>query len=177
MTFEGVALRDSSMYNCDHITYRGVKVVNDQTVPNSDGIDPDSTQDVLIERCFFYCGDDAISVKTSGNHFLLQNSERHVIRDCVFLSRASAAKLGNETFADLRDILFENCDVVESTRTLSAMDGGRFENIRFVGIRVESLTTKNRPAGQCICLLFHLRERKVRERPGFGRWGGSTMCW
>ncbi len=178
ITFEGVSLRDPSMYNTlllgsDHITYRGVKVLNDQKVPNTDGIDPDSTQDVLVERSFFYCGDDAISVKTSGAHFILQNSERHIYRDCVFLSTTSAAKLGNETFADFRDILFENCDVVESTRafTLSTMDGGRFENIRFVGIRVESLTTKNRPAGQCIDLLFHLRERKVKDRPGFGRMG------
>lgn len=34
------------------------------TSPNTDGIDPDSSQNVLIERCSISCGDDHIAIKS-----------------------------------------------------------------------------------------------------------------
>lgn len=174
VTVDGVMLRDSALYSAlvlgsDQVTYRGVKVVNDPTVPNTDGLDPDGSRDVLIERCFLACGDDPVAVKTSGNHFLLRSAERITVRGCVLLTNTSAMKLGSESFADIRDVRFEDNDIVEADRaiTLSCMDGGRFERIQFVDNRVERLHFKT----QQRILLAWVRQRTRRERPGWGRTG------
>ena len=145
VTVEGVTLRNSAAWNTHilystHVTFRGVKVVNDRAVSNSDGIDPDSAQDVLIENCFLYAGDDAFAIKTTNNSRLLRNAERITVRGCVILTKKSALKLGTETQAEAqRDIAFTDNDIVEADRAMSlyCSDGARFERIRFERNRVE----------------------------------------
>ena len=146
VTVEGVVLRNPAAWNThvlysDHVSFRNVKIVNDRTVKNTDGINPDASQDVLIERCFFYCGDDTVAVKTSGNRGLLRNAERITVRGCIMLTKKSAMKLGTESFAEYqRDVTFEDNDVVEADRAMSlyCSDGAKFENIRWLNNRVES---------------------------------------
>lgn len=46
----------------ENSTRRGVTVDTDG--PNSDGIDPDSCRDVLIENCTFSTGDDCVMLKS-----------------------------------------------------------------------------------------------------------------
>jgi len=53
VVFENVELRDPAFFNTnilmsDHVTYRGVKIINDPSVPNTDGFDPDSFEPDLI---------------------------------------------------------------------------------------------------------------------------------
>lgn len=147
ITFDRVTLLDSPMYNVhllasDHITLRRVKIVSDQEVHNTDGIDPDSSRDVLVQDCFVFTGDDCIAIKTSGQNRLGGDAERITVRNCVLTSRTSGIKLGTETFAGAhRDIFFENNDLLEADRAinLSSEDGHGFERIRFIGLRVERL--------------------------------------
>jgi hypothetical protein len=142
---EGVILRDPAAWNT-HILYsediiiRGVKVLNDFTLANTDGFDPDASKNVLIENSFAYCNDDNIAIKTTNNLDLLRDVENIVVRNCVFYTRKSSLKVGTETKgAVMRNILFENIDVIGSDRALAlyANDGALFEDIRWVNIRVE----------------------------------------
>ncbi|MBL9213834.1 MAG: hypothetical protein JNG83_00010 [Opitutaceae bacterium] len=150
VVFEGVTLRDPAMFNThildsDHVTYRGVKLLNDTTVPNTDGFDPDGSADILAEDCFMIGSDDTIAIKSSGQGGLLRDAERITVRRCVFITRTSAMKLGTESHAPYhRDITFEDIDVVEADRAinLSCMDGSRYENIRFINIRVENILAR-----------------------------------
>ncbi|MFB3902500.1 MAG: glycoside hydrolase family 28 protein [Acidobacteriota bacterium] len=145
VVFEDVTLLDSPMYNAhvlasDHVTFRNVKMVSDQTVVNTDGIDPDSSRDVLIERCFFLCADDCVSVKTSGQSRVRGDAERITVRHCVFLTRTSAVKLGTEIYVGRqRDIVFEDNDVLETGRGINISSEGHYgyERIRFTGFRIE----------------------------------------
>lgn len=145
VTVEGVILRDPAAWNThvlhsDNVTFRNVKIVNDRTVKNTDGINPDASRDVLIEDCFFYCGDDTIAIKTSGNSNFVRNAERITVRGCIMLTKKSAMKLGTESFADYqRDITFEDNDVVEADRAMSlyCSDGAKFESIRWLNNRIE----------------------------------------
>jgi len=41
-----------------------VNITAPATSPNTDGIDPDSSQNILIEDSVISCGDDAIAVKS-----------------------------------------------------------------------------------------------------------------
>lgn len=160
---EGIILRDPAAWNthilhCTDVTVRGVKVLNDPDVPNTDGFDPDASKRVTIEGCFASCNDDNVAVKTTNNMDLLQDLEDVTIRGCVFLTRKSSLKVGTETkAAAMRNIEFSDNDVIECDRAfaLYCNDGSAFENIRFVNNRVE----KNYPDSQRKAIHFSIKER------------------
>ena len=67
---ENVTLKNSPFWVihplfCESLTVRGVKVSSHG--PNSDGCDPESSKNVLIENCIFDTGDDCIAIKSGRN--------------------------------------------------------------------------------------------------------------
>lgn len=135
-----VTLEDACFRNCnswaihllrsDNLTCRNIRVLS-----GKDGIDPDSSRDVLIENVFIQSKDDAVAVKTREPPL---SAERVTIRSSIVASDASALKIGTETRALMRDITFENCDVFDSDRgiIMYARDGGPIENIVWRNIRL-----------------------------------------
>lgn len=69
-----VRLVDSGFWTLHPVYSRGVHI-HDVSIeapassPNTDGIDPDSSTDVLIERCTISCGDDHIAIKSGIDAF------------------------------------------------------------------------------------------------------------
>ena len=65
---EGVSLRNSAFwtlhpYACDGVQIRDVNITaRGHSAPNSDGIDPDSSRNVLVEGCFVDVGDVSLTV-------------------------------------------------------------------------------------------------------------------
>ena len=111
-------------------------MINDRSVANTDGFDPDASKNVLIDHCFAYCSDDNIAIKTTNNGGLLQNCESITVSNCVFLTKKSSLKVGTETKgAIMQNILFQNNHVVEADRgmALYCSDGALFQDIRFIG--------------------------------------------
>jgi alpha-L-rhamnosidase len=87
--------------------------------PSTDGIDVDSSRDVLIERCLFSVTDDCIAIKGSRGPRALDNPssppvERVMVRDCTFRRGHAAVTLGSEATI-VRDV------IVEKSRVLGAM--------------------------------------------------------
>ena len=168
VSIEGILLRDPAAWNThihysDGVTIRDVKLINDATVPNTDGFDPDASTNVMIDHCFAYCSDDNVAVKTTNNLGLNKELQNVVVRSCVFLTRKSSLKVGTETkAARMSDILFEDNDIVECDRALALYcnDGALFENITFSNNRVE----RNYPDSQRRPIHF-----KISERHGKGR--------
>jgi hypothetical protein len=142
---EGVILRNSRSWNThiirsDNVTLRNVKVINDRYVLNTDGINPDSSRHVLIEDSFFYCGDDAVAVKSTNRGGRFEDVYDITVRNNVMLTKKSALKVGTETHAaEMKDIRFLDNDVIESDRGMSlyARDGTHMHNIEFIGNRFE----------------------------------------
>jgi len=95
---------------CKSLTARGltIRTVN----ANGDGLDVDSCDGVLIERCDINTGDDAISLK-SGRGLAAQNLARPtqnvVIKDCRLQSSIYAAiGLGTEMSGGVRNVKIQN---------------------------------------------------------------------
>jgi hypothetical protein len=144
LTIEGVVLRNTGSWtlhllHCDGVRVADVNIIADWRVSNSDGIDPDSCRNVTIERVFCYTGDDSIAIKATRNSDLLQSSYNIVIRDSVVMTRKTALKVGTETIADISNVLFENIDVIGSSRGLAiwARDGGTIANVCWRDIRMD----------------------------------------
>jgi hypothetical protein len=142
LRIEGVTVRNAPAWtihpkNCDDVKIRGVSLLNNLRAINSDGIDIDSTRNVIISDCHIEAGDDCIVLKTTkrGDGAVLP-VENVVVTNCVLVSAATALKLGTESHADFRHVLFSNCVIRESRTGLAllAKDGGTMEDVRFTNI-------------------------------------------
>jgi polygalacturonase len=145
---EGVTLTNSPMWvvtplYCSNVTIRGVKVVGHG--PNTDGCDPDSCTDVLIEDCSFDTGDDCIAIKSGRNRDgrrVARPTENVVIRGCRMKDGHGGITIGSEMSGGVRNVFVENCrlDSPNLNQALrfktNAMRGGTIENIYFRGITV-----------------------------------------
>jgi len=132
ITFRDAALWTLHMAGCRHVRVTGIRILNDDRGANNDGIDPDCCQDVLISGCMIHTGDDAIVVKTTHDMAALYGScERIVITGCILHSRDSALKIGTETHAPIRHVIFSDCVIQDCSRAVGiwVRDGGTLENI------------------------------------------------
>jgi len=144
LLIEGVVLRNTASWTMhllasNNVRVADVKIIADWDVGNADGIDPDSCRNVLIERVFCYTGDDSIAIKTTGNSDLLQSSCNILVRDSVVMTRKTGLKIGTETLADVQNVLFENIDIVHSSRGIGlwVRDGGHVGQVTFRDIRMD----------------------------------------
>jgi polygalacturonase len=115
ITIEGVTIQNSPQYNimavlCDGLTIRNVKILNPgKTAPNTDGVDPISTSNVLIEHTIIDTGDDDVAIKSG----LVERGDPNVpsthitIRDCEFRN-GHGLSIGSETAGGVRDVTVEN---------------------------------------------------------------------
>jgi polygalacturonase len=170
LTIEGVMLQDPGSWNtqillCQDVVIRHVKLMNNTELSNTDGFDPDASKRVLIEDCFAYCSDDNVAIKTTNYGDYLGDVDDITVRGNVFLTKKSSLKVGTETRAQtMRNILFENNDVLESDRGMALYDsdGAFFENIRFINNRFE----RNYPDAKRAGFYFQINKRNEESKPG-----------
>jgi polygalacturonase len=77
---------------------------------NTDGIDPDSCKDVLIENYVYNAGDDAIAVKSGWNYAgytFNMSSENILARNCSSNGRGGYT-IGSEMSGGVRNVTFED---------------------------------------------------------------------
>lgn len=145
---EGVTLRNAPMWQitpglCENVIVRGVTA--EARGPNTDGCDPESCRDVLIEGCTFSTGDDCIAIKSGRNadgRRLHTPTENVIIRDCRMAAGHGAVTIGSEITGGVRNVFVERCtfdspDLHYGLRFKdNALRGGVLENMRFRDIVV-----------------------------------------
>ena len=120
LLIEGIHLIDSPMWVltptlCTNVTIRNVKVDTQSKTryaPNTDGCDPDSCTDVLIEDCVFNTGDDCIAIKAGRNRDGRRVNvpcQNIIVRDCKFEAGHGGLTAGSETSGGIRNVFVENC--------------------------------------------------------------------
>jgi hypothetical protein len=155
---------NTQITNSEHISFQHVKLLNDVALANTDGFDPDASCFVDIENCFAYCGDDNVAIKITQNNPAAITSDI-TVRGCVFLTRKSSLKVGTESRgAVIKNILFENNDVVMSDRgmALYCSDGAVYENIRYINNRFEENYADAKQMG----IHFSINKRNDKSKEG-----------
>jgi hypothetical protein len=125
--------------DCDGVYIRGISIVSDMRGPNTDGIDPDSSRNVMISDSYIETGDDAICLKTHSGP-TPRACENVTVTNCVLISDDSAIKFGTASHGDFRNCTFSNC-VISGTRYGLAMyikDGALVEGISFSNITIDT---------------------------------------
>jgi polygalacturonase len=95
---------------CRNVVIRRVKV--SAHGHNNDGVDPEMTQNMLIEDCEFNQGDDAIALKAGRNQDgwrLNVPSKNIVMRRCHIKRAHHLIAIGSELSAGIENILVEHC--------------------------------------------------------------------
>jgi polygalacturonase len=118
---------------------RGVRIMNDDRGPNTDGVNVDSTRNVIISDTHIEAGDDCIVLKTTGRRGgKTPATENVAITNTVCSSDDQGFKIGTESLGDFRNITFANAVIFHSPRlyraptaaiSMSMVDGATFENV------------------------------------------------
>ncbi|WP_300603552.1 glycosyl hydrolase family 28 protein [Niabella sp.] len=138
VTIEDIIIRDSGgftvhLQNSNKLLMKGYKIINDITLPNEDGTDPDGCNGVVIDDVFMYTSDDAIAVKA--DH---QPCENILVQNCVFWTVKSALKVGSDPAFGAKNITFSNNDVVHADRALAVYaSAGKVDGVRFINNKSE----------------------------------------
>ena len=126
----------------DHATVRRIRV--DSHHANNDGVDVDSSRDVLIEHCWFRTGDDAVVVKAGRDRDgreVGRPSERVVVRHNDMGGEDGIA-LGSEMSGGVRYVYFTDNVLrrgASAIRFKANLDrGGTVEHIRVRNFTVEA---------------------------------------
>jgi hypothetical protein len=159
---EDVFFRDSARWSLhildsERVTLRNFKLVNDlrgafnpsegvhvAVVTNTDGVDADASNDVLVEGAFIYTGDDAITPKVTNYMNRRRPCRGFVARNNILWTLKCALRVGDEALDDIHDVLFENNDIIRADRAIvliNGMDGhangARLHDIRAINNRAE----------------------------------------
>jgi polygalacturonase len=123
---------------CEDFVVRDVTLVT--RGPNTDGINPESCKNVLIERTFFSTGDDCISLKSGRDkdgRVVGKPCENITVRDCLMVNGHAAVSIGSEMSGSVRHVRVERCEARGTDRLI------RFKSQRGRGGVVEDIVVEN----------------------------------
>ncbi|MFL6227399.1 MAG: glycoside hydrolase family 28 protein [Pyrinomonadaceae bacterium] len=160
---QGVTLKDSPQFHlvpsgCHEVTIEDVQISAPADSPNTDGIDPTGSRNVLIRRCTIDVGDDNVSFKSNPKEEPLENV---LVTDCTF-RHGHGASVGSNIGGGIRNVTVEHC-TFENTdngiRIKSTRDrGGVVENITYRDIKMKNV-------GMAITInLFYFDKPGQKER-------------
>ncbi|KAM0000939.1 putative glycoside hydrolase, family 28, pectin lyase/virulence factor [Helianthus debilis subsp. tardiflorus] len=134
-------------YDCKNVTIRNMTILAPLfEAPNTDGIDPDSCEDMIIEDSYISVGDDAIAIKSGWDQYGTaygRPSKNILIRNLMVRSMVSAGiSIGSEMSGGVSNVTVENVLVWNSRRAVRIKTAaGRGAYIR--DIKYRNLTFEN----------------------------------
>jgi hypothetical protein len=127
-------------FACRNITMKNLTVLAPRFVGNTDGIDPDSCIDVVVDSCYIDVGDDAISIKSTNVTPGVMWPTRNVyMNNLTILSRNWC--IGSATFGGISNILFENSRI-GSIEEVTSPWAIKFKSHRYFPGPMENITIR-----------------------------------
>ena len=153
ITVQGITLQNSPSWTIhplfsDALVFADLKVINPKDSPNTDGLNPESCNRVLIAGVHFSVGDDCIAIK-AGKIYLgrkLRRSSQYItIRNCSMNFGHGAVVIGSEMAGGVKDINVSQCLFNETDRGLriktrrgrgkdAVIDGIHFKDIKMTRV-------------------------------------------
>ena len=153
VVFHGVTCKNSAAWNLHpffskNLGFYDIRVQNPYTGPNTDGLDPESCDNVNIIGCVFSVGDDCVALKAGklymGTKYKTP-ANHHTIRNDLFQDGHGAIVLGSEISGGVKNLSVCQCVFKHTDRGLriktrrgrgkdSIIDGVVFENIKMINV-------------------------------------------
>lgn len=134
---------------CENVTVRNVTV--ESKGHNTDGLNPDSCKNVLIEGCSFNTGDDCIAINSGLNEDgwrINKPCENIEIRNCTMNGGHGAIVIGSAISGGVRNVYAHDCKIkgtMQGIRLKSMrgrggyVDGAKFENIEINDVSEQAI--------------------------------------
>ena len=138
ITVKDIRLEESpnwtiAFLNSEDIKINGITILNNMSIPNSDGIDMYDSKNITISDCNIQAGDDAIAVVSSSNITAI---------NCILHSRSSGIRIGYNVFNhnNSGNLLFNNINIYDSNRGIGIFQRqkGDMENMIFSNIIINT---------------------------------------
>lgn len=153
ITVQGITVQNSPAWNLhpyfsNHTRWIDLQVINPKISPNTDGMDPESVDGLLVAGVYFSLGDDCIAMKSGkfymGNKYKTP-SQNIEIRQCYMRHGHGSVTMGSEIAAGVRHMVVKDCIFEDTDRGLrvktrrgrgndSVVDDILFENIKMDGV-------------------------------------------
>lgn len=122
-----------------NVVIRGVTIVNPADSPNTDGINPDSCQNVRISDCYIDVGDDCIAIKAGVEDTPVKRvCENITITNCNMIHGHGGVVIGSEMSGGVRNVVVSNCLFQDTDRGIRLKTrrrrGGFMEQLSFNNI-------------------------------------------
>jgi len=133
--------------HCDRVSVSGISINNNLLIPNSDGLDINSSSNVNVSQCIITCGDDAIVLAGYAHHFgdpgykdIIKSSQNINISNCILQSRSSGIRIGGWDQNHMSNYNFDNITIFDSNCgiNITVRDSGSVQNVNFSNIRIET---------------------------------------
>lgn len=147
---EGITIRNSPFWTvnpefCENVKVHAVTINNPHS-PNTDGINPESCNNVHISDCHISVGDDCITIKSGKDapgRKMAVPAQNYVITNCTMLSGHGGVVIGSEMSGDVRKITISNCVFDGTDRGIRIKTargrGGVVEEIRVSNIIMKNI--------------------------------------
>jgi polygalacturonase len=172
---EGLTIRNSPFWVIHPLLTKNFILRNATIIsngPNSDGCDPESCENVIIEDCFFDTGDDCIAIKSGRNNDGRRwniPSKNIIVRNCRMAAGHGGVVIGSEISGGFSNLFVENCQM-DSPELLRVI---RIKTSNCRGGLIENINVRNITVGQCqeallhISLLYEPEEKCNRSFPPY----------
>jgi polygalacturonase len=136
-------------YRCDRLTAAALRIENPPDSPNTDGLNPESCEDVRLTGLDFSVGDDCIAIKagkrsdSQTDH--LAPTRRVSITYCRMERGHGAVVIGSEMSGSVTDVDIRHCEFLGTDRGLRLKTrrgrGGEIARIRMDDVLMDGVAT------------------------------------
>ncbi|HEY8500116.1 MAG TPA: glycoside hydrolase family 28 protein [Clostridia bacterium] len=140
---------------CNNVTISGVTIVNPAESPNTDGINPDSCENVHIHGCHVDVGDDCITLKSGVEYSRFRIPCKNItISDCTLIHGHGGVVIGSEMSGGVQNVVISNC-IFEGTDRGIRLKSRRGRGGTVEDIHVDNIVMKNVMCPIVMNLYYH----------------------
>lgn len=146
VTIRDIKIINSAMWTvhplcCNNVTVDNITIKNPSDSPNTDGINPESCQNVHISNCYVDVGDDCVTIKAGTEEENFKKSmpcENITITNCTMLNGHGGVVVGSEMSGGVKNVVVNNCVFNGTDRGIRIktrrLRGGSLEDMMFSNI-------------------------------------------